>query len=552
MLPPFHKKDRMFVPKSIVCLKNYSWRQFQSDFTAGVVVALVALPLAMAFSIACGLPPERGLYTAIVAGFLISALSGSRVTIGGPTGAFIVVVAGIVAKYGYEGLAAATAMAGLILILMGLTRMGSLVKYIPYPVITGFTTGIAVVILSTQIKDFLGLRMSAIPVGFADKWEAYFQALPSLNYYALAIGLFTILVIFPWPRGWKIPGSLIALTVASLAVSWGGWPVETIGSRFGNLPQGLPHPQFVFQSWGQVRLLIPSAFTIAALAAIESLLCAVVADGMIGGHHKSNLELVAQGIANCVSPLFGGIPATGAIARTATNVKNGGRTPMAGMVHALVLLGILLSAGPLAAHIPLAALAGILVVVCYHMSEWRSFKFILCAPAADIAVLLTTFLLTVFVSLTMAVGVGVALAVVLFARNKAALSKTKVSAPERQPEREENIPIPSDVEVYSMTGSFFFGAAEKLMQVEQSLFKAPRVLVLDMTDVFYMDSAGLKAIRDIRERCQSRGTRLILAGVQPQPFSVLQKAKKVDKIGKDNFKPTLGKALEELASFTKG
>jgi len=542
----------MFIPKSIVCLRDYSWKQFHSDFTAGVVVGLVALPLAMAFSIACGLPPERGLYTAVVGGFLISALSGSRVAIGGPTGAFIVIVAGIVAKFGYEGLAVATGMAGLILIAMGLARMGTLVKYIPYPVITGFTSGIAVVIFSTQIKDFFGLQVVAVPPEFIDKWAVYLKALPSFNPYSLGIGLFTTLCIFSWPRQWKVPGSVVALTVTSVAAAWGHWGVETIGTRFGGIPQGLPHPQFVLASWAQMKLLLPSAFTVAALAAIESLLCAVVADGMIGGRHKSNMELVAQGVANCLSPVFGGIPATGAIARTATNVKNGGRTPMAGMVHALVLLVILLSAGPLAAHIPLAALAGVLVVVCYHMSEWHSFKFILTGPLSDIAVLLTTFLLTVFVDLTMAVGVGMVLASFLFMRNVAALSGVKALTHERETERKEETPVPSGVEVYSINGSFFFGAVEKLMEVEQSLFKAPRALVLDMAGVFYMDSTGLKTIRDIRRRCETRGTRLMLAGVQPQPFSVLHKAKKVDKIGKDNFKPTLEKALAELALSPKG
>lgn len=536
----------LFIPKSVVCLRDYSWKQFQSDLVAGMVVGLVALPLAMAFSIACGLPPERGLYTAVVAGFFISALSGSRVAIGGPTGAFIVIVAGIVAKYGYEGLAVATGMAGLILIAMGLSRMGTLVKYIPYPVITGFTSGIAVVIFSTQIKDFFGLQMAAVPAEFLDKWGAYGKALPTLNPYAFGIGFFTLLCIFSWPRQWKVPGSIVALVLVSLAAAWGHWPVETIGTRFGGIPQGLPHPQFVLQSWSQMKILLPSAFTVAALAAIESLLCAVVADGMIGGRHKSNMELVAQGVANCLSPVFGGIPATGAIARTATNVRNGGRTPVAGMVHAVVLFLILLSAGPLAAHIPLAALAGVLVVVCYHMSEWHAFKFILTGPITDITVLLTTFLLTVFVDLTMAVGVGMVLAAFLFMRNVAVLSEVKAIAQERDAERKGDIPLPNGVEVYSINGSFFFGAAEKLIAVEQALFKAPRALILEMTGVFYMDATGLKIIRDIRQRCQSRGTLLMLAGVQSQPLQVMQKAKKVEKIGKENFKPTLKKALEDL------
>ncbi|HVZ80077.1 MAG TPA: SulP family inorganic anion transporter [bacterium] len=538
----------MFIPKSIICLRDYSWKQFRSDLAAGIVVGLVALPLAMAFSIACGLPPERGLYTAVVAGFLISALSGSRVAIGGPTGAFIVIVAGIVAKYGYSGLAMATGMAGLILIVMGLARMGTLVKYIPYPVITGFTSGIAVVIFSTQVKDFFGLRMTSVPADFLEKWTAFAAAFPTLNPFAVGLGLFTILCVFLWPRQWKVPGSVVALGATSLAAAWGHWPVETIGTRFGGIPQGLPHPQFVFDSWAQAKALLPSAFTVAALAAIESLLCAVVADGMIGSRHKSNMELVAQGVANCLSPVFGGIPATGAIARTATNVRNGGRTPMAGMIHAVVLFLILLSAGPLAAHIPLAALAGILVVVCYHMSEWHSFKFILTGPSTDILVLLTTFLLTVFVDLTVAVGVGMVLAAFLFMRNVAALGQVKALTHENEAERSEEFPAPPGVEVYAVNGSFSFGAAERMMDVEQSLFKAPKALVLDMAGVFYMDATGLKTVRDIRQRCQSRGTRLLLAGVQSQPYEVLTKAKKVEKIGRENFKPSLRKALEDLAA----
>ena len=536
----------MFIPKSIVCLRDYSWKTFHSDLVAGLVVGLVALPLAMAFSIACNLPPERGLYTAVVAGFLISALSGSRVAIGGPTGAFIVIVAGIVAKYGYEGLAVATVMAGLILIVMGLARMGTLVKFVPYPVITGFTSGIAVVIFSTQVKDFFGLKMAAVPAEFIPKWGGYLEALPTLNPYALGIGLFTAGCIFLWPRKWKVPGPIVALVLATTAVTWGQWPVETISSRFGGIPNGLPAFHFSLPSLLQMRELLPSAFTIAALAAVESLLCAVVADGMIGGNHKSDMELVAQGVANCVSPMFGGIPATGAIARTATNVHSGGRTPMAGMIHALVLLLILLTAGPLASRVPLAALAGVLVVVCYHMSEWHSFKFILSGTRSDVLVLLVTFFLTVFVDLTVAVGTGLAVASFLFMRKMAELSDVKALVREGENGKLAELRIPPDVEVYSINGSFFFGAAGKLMEVDRAIFQAPKVLILDMSAVFHMDTTGLKTIRDIREQCQKRGTRLILAGVHSQPLAVLHKAKKVDKIGRENFKPSLARALKDL------
>jgi SulP family sulfate permease len=536
----------MFVPKSIVCLRDYSWKKFHSDLTAGLVVGLVALPLAMAFSIACGLGPERGLYTAVVAGFLISALGGSRVSIGGPTGAFVVIVGGITAKYGYEGLAVATGMAGLILIVMGLTQMGTLVKYIPYPVTTGFTSGIAVIIFSSQVKDFFGLSLPVVPSDFLEKWEAYFGSFHSLNFYAAGISVFTVAVIGLWPKGWKIPGSVAALVIVSAAVYLGRWPVETIGTRFGGIPQGLPHPHFILQSWAQVKGLIPASLTIAALAAIESLLCAVVADGMVGGRHKSNMELVAQGVANCVSPIFGGIPATGAIARTAVSVKNGGRTPVAGMIHAVVLFIILLTAGPLAAHIPLAALAGVLVVVAYHMSEWRSFEFIFTGTRSDVAVLLTTFLLTVLVDLTVAVGVGLVLASFLFMRKMAELTEVRTLTRERDAELLSGLTVPEDVEIYSINGSFFFGAANKVMEVESSFFKTPRALILEMTGVLHMDTSGLRVLEQIHKQCRHHGTRLILVGIHAQPMMVLQKADKYEEFGGENFKGDLAEALREF------
>jgi sulfate permease, SulP family len=536
----------MFVPKSIVCLKDYSLKKFQSDLVAGLIVGLVALPLAMAFAIASGLPPERGIYTAVVAGFLISALGGSRVSIGGPTGAFVIIVAGIVAKFGYEGLAIATGMAGVVLILMGLMRLGTLIQYIPYPVTTGFTTGIAVVIFSTQIKDFFGLSLPVVPSDFMEKWGAYVQSLPTFSVYALGIGLFTILLIGFWPRQWTIPGPLIALVLTSLAAAWGHWPVETIGTRFGIIPQGLPQPHMVFGSWSQIKLLLPSAFTIAMLAAIESLLCAVVADGMIGGKHKPNMELVAQGIANCISPLFGGMPATGAIARTAVNVKNGGRTPMAGMIHALVLFIILLTAGPLAARIPLAALAGVLIVVAYHMSEWRSVRFIFTGTRSDIAVLLTTFLLTVLVDLTVAVSVGMVLAAFLFMRQMAEVTQVRSLTRENDKEFLAGLEIPRDVEIYAINGSFFFGAAKKIMEIENSLFKKPSYLILEMSGVLHLDTSGLRVLEHIHQQCIDRKTRLILAGIHAQPLMVLQKAGKYEALGADNFKSNLKEALDEL------
>ncbi|HUO84430.1 MAG TPA: SulP family inorganic anion transporter, partial [Thermoanaerobaculia bacterium] len=405
-----------FTPKSVIVLREgVSRDQIGRDLLAGLVVGVVALPLALAFAIASGVAPERGLYTAIIAGFLISLLGGSRVQIGGPTGAFVVIVYGIVAQFGYGGLVICTLIAGVLLIAMGLARFGALLKFIPYPVVTGFTSGIAVIIFSSQIKDLLGLRMGTVPVDFADKWLAYAEALPTLDWTTAAVGAGTLAILVLWPRlTHRIPGPFVAMVAATVAVQMLGLPVETIGSRFGEVPSSLPHLQWPEIPWDRMRELISPGLTIALLAAIESLLSAVVADGMTGGRHKSNVELVGQGVANIASVLFGGIPATGAIARTATNVKSGGRTPLAGIVHAFTLLLILIVMGRWASMIPLAALASILVVVAYHMSEWRSFRSLLSAPKSDIVVLIATFGLTIFVDLTVAVQVGVVLASFLF------------------------------------------------------------------------------------------------------------------------------------------
>lgn len=542
----------MFTPKSVVCLRNYSWKQFKPDLQAGIVVGLVALPLAMAFAIASGLPPKRGLFTAIIAGFLTSALGGSRVQIGGPTGAFVVIVAGVAAKFGYDGLAVATLMAGALLIGMGLTGLGKVVKFIPYPVITGFTSGIAVIIFSTQIKDFLGLAMGPVPDGFIEKWAAYFHALPSLSPYSLALALFTVVCIGFWPKSWqKIPGPIAALAIATAAASFLHFPVETIQSRFGGIPKSLPIPAWPHLDWIQIKLLFPSALTIAILGAIESLLSAVVADGMIGGRHKSNLELIAQGAANLASPIFGGIPSTGAIARTATNVKNGGRTPVAGMVHALVLLLILTFAGSLAEKIPLACLAGILLVVSYHMSEWRSFRSLLSGPGSDVAVLLATFFLTVFVDLTVAVEVGMVLASFLFMKNMADLTQVRALTGgvgengEKTGElRLED--VPSGVEIFSIQGSFFFGAAGKLLETIRFMENPPRILVLDLEDVHHMDATGLYVLDQILKDCRGQGIRLVLTGVSPGPFQVIERAGKTERIGRENFKGSLIGFLSEL------
>jgi len=417
----------LLVPKSITTLKSYSRPQFASDLIAGVIVGVVALPLAIAFAIASGLTPDRGLYTAIIAGFLISALGGSRVQIGGPTGAFVVIVYGIVQRYGIDGLVVATIMAGVILVILGVVKLGAAIKFIPHPVVVGFTSGIAVIIFSSQVKDFLGLRMGDVPAEFIPKWRTFASHLDSINAQAFAVSLVALLIMTLWPRvSRRIPSPFVALIATTLAVKLFNIPVETIGTRFGAISATLPHPIVPHVSLSQLTALVAPAFTIALLAAVESLLSAVVADGMIGGRHRSNMELIAQGVANIVSPIFGGMPATGAIARTATNVKNGGRTPVAGMVHAITLLLITLFFGRWAALIPLATLAAILVVVSYHMSEWRSFRSELTAPKSDVGVLLTTFVLTVLVDLTVAIEVGMVLAAFLFMKRMAEVTNVSI------------------------------------------------------------------------------------------------------------------------------
>ncbi len=543
----------MFQPKIIGTLRNYSWKQFRPDFNAGIVVGMVALPLAMAFAIASGVGPERGIYTAIVAGFLISALGGCKVQIGGPTGAFVVIVAGIMEKFGYDGLMVATILAGIFLILMGAFRFGSMVKFIPYPVVTGFTSGIAVIIFSSQMKDFLGLNIGTVPTDFVAKWGVYFQNLGTLNLWALAISLFTVACIVWWPKAWhKVPGPIAALVLASAITAWFNLPVETIRTRFGGIPHGLPSPSFPHVTWELVRLVMPSAVTVAFLAAVESLLSAVVADGMINDRHKSNTELIAQGIANIVAPVFGGIPATGAIARTATNIKNGGRTPVAGIVHALALLVILLAAHELAAQVPLACLAGVLTVVSYNMSGWRNFRSMLSAPRSDIAVLVTTFLLTVFIDLTVAVEVGMILAAFLFMRKMVNLTQVKVLTrdmddPNNGDEDGHPFPnLPEGVEVYSIQGTFSFGAANKLLELDRITSQRPKVIVLEMSGVLYMDATGLYVLDKLHEQCTRANIRLVIVGIHTQPLTVMEKADKLAKIGENNLKSNMDQLLKEL------
>ncbi|MEO7043216.1 MAG: SulP family inorganic anion transporter, partial [Gemmatimonadaceae bacterium] len=527
----------MLVPKLVTTLRSYDREQFTNDIIAGVIVGVVALPLAIAFAIASGVTPDRGLWTAIVAGFIISAFGGSRVQIGGPTGAFVVIVYGIVQKYGIDGLTVATLMAGVILVIMGLAKLGTMIRFIPQPLITGFTSGIAVIIFSGEIKDLLGLHMGAVPANFVAKWHAYANGATGFTPEAMGVAALSFAIMLLWPRiSRRIPGPFVALIVTTLVVKSLHLPVDTVGSRFGALVTGMPHPQMPQLSFAQVTGLVGPAFTIAMLAAIESLLSAVVADGMIGGRHRSNMELVAQGIANIVSPLFGGIPATGAIARTATNVSNGGRTPVAGIMHAVTLLVITLFAGRWAALIPMSTLAAILVVVSYHMSEWREFGRELRSPKSDVAVLLTTFGLTVFVDLTVAIGVGMVLAAFLFIRRMAGLTTVTnvarvfgTSDDDDDDDESDKISfsalarhdIPDGVEIYEIMGPFFFGAAATFRDTIARVSGKPRVLIIRMRGVLALDSTGMRALRDVASGARKAGTTVILSDVHMQPLVAL-------------------------------
>jgi SulP family sulfate permease len=549
----------MFRPKIVSTLKNYSRHQFSKDVMAGVIVGIVALPLAIAFAIASGVSPEKGLVTAIIAGFIISAMGGSRVQIGGPTGAFIVIVYGIVQVHGINGLIIATFMAGVILIIMGLARLGSVIKFIPHPLIVGFTSGIALIIFSSQLKDLLGLKMGAVPADFLDKWSSYAKYFQTTNIDAALIAVATVFIVFLWPKiTHKIPGSLIALLVTTAAAQLLHLPVETIGSKFGNIPSTIPAPVIPALDFATIKNLIQPAFTIALLCGIESLLSAVVADGMIGGNHKSNMELVAQGTANIFSSLFGGIPATGAIARTATNVKNGGRTPVAGIVHALTLLLIMLFVGKWAALIPMATLAGILVVVAYNMSEWENFVSVLKGPRSDAAVLVTTFLLTVLIDLTVAIEIGMILAVFLFMRKMIQSSGVKALAKEStgngdDKEAIKNYSIPKHVEVFEITGPLFFGAAYKFKDAMTIIEKTPKVLIIRMRKVPVIDATGIKTIAEVYKEFKHRGTKLILSEVHSEQVkSELRTARLMFAIGKANVTDTFPQALNRANQVLNG
>ncbi len=550
------KPQPLFWPKLFSCLPSYSMRQLGSDLTAGVIVGIVALPLAIAFAIASGVTPDRGITTAIVAGLIISAFGGSRVQIGGTTDAFVDLISRIVEQHGIDGLTLCTLIAGAILIGMGLLRLGALIKFIPYPLTVGFTAGIAVIICSSQVRDFLGLQTGAVPADFIDKWRVYVQTLGTINWTAAWLSLLSLAIILGWQRfNRRLPGSIMAILIVTALVQWFHLPVETIGSRFGALPSGLPHPHWPSFALGDVHHLIGPAFTIAMLAAIESLLSATVADGMIEGRHRPNTELIAQGLANLASPLFGGIPATGAIARTATNVKNGGRTPIAGMLHAVTLLLIVLLFGRWARLIPLCVLAAILVVVAFHMSEWHAFRALLRAPRMDVAVLLVTFFLTVLVDLTVAVEVGLMLSAVLFMKRMTDVTAVRQVTQELQaatedeqrlraePDAVSRRQIPTGVDIYEAEGAFFFGVAELLRDNLDIGRRPAHVVILRTRHVLALDASGLRALRDLRRQCAKLGATLILEGIHAQPFIALDHAGVLEEFGTENVVKTLDDAL---------
>lgn len=539
----------MFRPKILDTLKNYNKASFLKDAIAGIIVGVVALPLAIAFAIASGVSPEKGIFTAIIAGFIISALGGSRVQIGGPTGAFIVIVYGIVQQFGIDGLVIATFIAGILLIIMGLVRLGNVINFIPYPLIVGFTTGIAVIIFSSQMKDLFGLQMGTVPAEFLHKWQAYAENISSVNIYALIIGLATLIIILFWPKvTHKIPGSLIAIILTTVVVQFFNLPVETIGSRFGKITSTLPAPVIPHINWEIIQQLIKPAFTIALLGGIESLLSAVVADGMTGGNHRSNTELIAQGTANMASAIFGGIPATGAIARTATNIKNGGRTPVAGIIHAVTLLIIMLFVGKWAALIPMATLAGILIVVAYNMSEWENFVSIVKGSKTDTLVLISTFLLTVLVDLTVAIEIGMVLAAFLFMRNmmkSSSVAQLTNASEETSGDILKEYDLPKGVDVFEINGPLFFGAAYKFKDALKLIENPPKVLIIRMRNVPIIDATGLHVLHNMHKELKARGTKLVLSEVTSEQVTAeIKKARLSFEIGRGNITDTFEQAVK--------
>ena len=561
-----------FKPKLFSALKHYNRQQLTTDLLAGIIVGIVALPLAIAFGIASGVTPEKGIITAIVAGLIVSVFGGSKVQIGGPTGAFIIIIYGIIQQYGFEGLTIATLMAGVFLIMFGVLHLGTIIKYIPYPIVVGFTSGIALTIFTTQIKDLLGLSMVIVPSDFIEKWIAYIDCVPTVERWSALVGIGSVVIIALWPKVTKgtalgkLPGSLIAIvlmtiTAALLRQYAGVTTIETIGDRF-SISATLPQAQVPDLTWDVIKGLVSPAITIAILGAIESLLSATVADGVIGDRHCSNTELIAQGLANLASPIFGGIPATGAIARTMTNINNGGRTPVAGIVHAAVLLLIFLFLMPLAQYIPMACLAGVLVIVSYNMSGWRSFLSIMKNPKSDVIVLWVTFLLTVIFDLTIAIEVGLLCACLLFMRRMAETTDVKVISDEINPEEEdsdfqmgnlEHLTIPKGVEVYEINGPYFFGAGnrfEEIMGVLRHQRQKPRVRIIRMRKVPFVDSTGIHNLTNLCLMSQAEGIQIVLSGVNEKVQAVLHKAGFDTMLGEENICSHINEALERARQIT--
>ena len=546
-----------WLPKSVLCLRTYDRHKFLLDFIAGVTVGLVALPLAMAFSIASGLTPQAGIYCAIVTGFLISALGGSKTQIGGPTGAFVVVVAGIIAVHGVDGLFMCTVMAGVLLVIMGLTGLGTAVKFIPRPVVIGFTNGIAVLIASTQIKDFFGLHLDKVPGVFWLRMEALAGSFHTLSFEATALAVFTLLtLIICRSVSARIPGPIVALILATAAVYFFKLPVETIGTRFGGIPSGLPHLQIPKFRTDLIHGLLGPAFTVAMLGAIESLMSAVVADRMSNDRHNPNVELMAQGVANVFSPMFGGLPATGAIARTATNIRSGAQSPVAGIIHALTLLCILLFAAPLVSYVPMAALAGILMVVAYNMGEWREIPQLLKLTKTDISIWLVTFALTVFADLTVAVEAGMILAALLFISRVASTTTVSQVTDDYVEDGRVHIlqdkDIPYYATIFRIHGPFLFGATDKIHAVTENLHRLPPVVILRLRNMTALDATGLFAIEEVAKELQSSKRTLILCGAREQPAQLIQQAEFAEVIGKENICDNVQHALRRAEEVFEG
>lgn len=546
----------MLVPKLATCLNDYTKEQFIKDVIAGIIVAIIALPLAIALAIASGISPEKGLHTAIIGGFIVSLLGGSRVQIGGPTGAFVIVVYGIVQKYGIDGLIIATMLSGVFLALMGLFKLGSLLKYIPSAITTGFTSGIAIVIFSTQIKDFFGLQMESIPSEFIEKWLAYFSSINTLNVQSLLIAIITLGIIVFWPKMNKtIPSTFIAIILVTVLTLLFHLNVDTIGSQFDELSSALPNisiPSFNLHTLN--NLMLP-ALTIAILAGVESLLSAVVADGMIGGKHRSNAELVAQGVANIASGAFGGIPVTGAIARTAANVKNGGRTPIAGIVHAITLLLILVLFMPFVKLIPMAALSAVLIMVAYNMGDWEVFKTITKAPKSDTFVFFVTFLLTIFLDLVVAIGVGIILSSLLFMRRMAEISNVKYILDDIDDDTPDelrvNLKTSDQISIYEINGPFFFGAANKFVAAVREMNIPSKVLIIKMLNVPVIDSTAYHSLEMLHELCEKNHSTIIMAQLQEQPFQTLEKFGFIHMLGEENFCKSMELAVKRANSLVQ-